>query len=64
LVAAVTAAEPVADGDGLAEELALALAPRAAWSMVECPPPETAMRIPRVRPSVTGMASGTAMRTM
>ena len=37
--------------------------PKADCSMVVAlPPPETAKTIPRVRPSATGMARGTAMR--
>ena len=56
----VAAAEPLADA--LAE--ALALAPSAAWLMVEFPPPETAMKTPMPTPSATGMASGTAMRAI
>jgi hypothetical protein len=64
LGAAVVAVEPLADGAALAEELALALAPRAAWLMVEFPPPENAMKTPIVTPSATGMASVTAVRGM
>jgi hypothetical protein len=56
----VAAAEPLADA--LAE--ALALTPRAAWLMIEFPPPETAMKTPIAAPSATGMASGTATRAM
>jgi hypothetical protein len=56
---------PLAAG---AAPLALAAAeaqePRADWSkVVAVPPPETARKIPRVRPSAIGMARGTAMRT-
>ena len=36
--------------------------PRADWSMRRVLPPETAMMIPRVRPSAIGMARGTAIR--
>jgi hypothetical protein len=55
---------PLAAG---AAPLALAAAeaqePRADWSkVVAVPPPETARKIPRVRPSAIGMARGTAIR--
>jgi hypothetical protein len=48
----------------LAPALAAAVAqsPRADWAIVVVLPPETAMMIPRVRPSAIGMASGTAIR--
>ena len=55
---------PLAAG---AAPLALAAAeaqePRADWSkVVAVPPPETARKIPRVRPSAIGMARGIAIR--
>jgi hypothetical protein len=56
LAAAVVAVEPLADGAALAEELALALAPRAAWLMVEFPPRKTDEDTDHT-PSATGMAA-------
>ena len=47
---------------GALSKAGLADAPRADWSILVVPLPETAITIPRVRPSAIGMARGTAMR--
>jgi len=64
-LAAATAALALAAGAGaLAPALAAAVAqsPKADCRIVVELPPETAMMIPRVRPSAIGMARGTAIR--
>jgi hypothetical protein len=62
LVVAVVVTVLVADGDGEALGEGLAAAPSAVWLMVEWPLPESATTTPMVRPSTTGMATGTAKR--
>jgi hypothetical protein len=52
----------LAAGAALALAAAEAHEPRADCAIVVVLPPETAMMIPRVRPSAIGMARGTAMR--
>ena len=63
--AAATAALALAAGAGalaLALAAAVAQSPKADCRIVVELPPETAMMIPRVRPSAIGMARGTAIR--
>src|SRR5439155_6126001 len=68
LAAGALDAGALAAGALAAGALALPLAaaeahePMADCAMVVALPPETAMMIPRVRPSATGMARGTAIR--
>jgi hypothetical protein len=64
-LAAATAALALAAGVGalaLALAAAVAQSPKADCRIVVELPPETAMMIPRVRPSAIGMARGTAIR--
>jgi hypothetical protein len=64
-LAAATAALALAAGAGalaLALAAAVAQSPKADCRIVVELPPETAMMIPRVRPSAIGMARGTAIR--
>src|SRR5690242_5596559 len=62
-LAAATAALALAAGAApLAVAAAVAQSPRADCRIVVELPPETAMMIPRVRPSAIGMARGTAIR--
>src|SRR5437763_5400962 len=62
-LAAGAGALALAAGAGaLALAAAEAQLPRADCAIVVVLPPETAMMIPRVRPSAIGMASGTAIR--
>jgi hypothetical protein len=62
-LAAATAALALAAGAApLALAAAVAQSPKADCRIVVELPPETAMMIPRVRPSAIGMARGTAMR--
>ncbi len=59
---ALGAAALAAAAGALALAAAVAQSPRADWAIVVVLPPETAMMIPRVRPSAIGMARGTAIR--
>jgi hypothetical protein len=59
---ALGAAALAATAGALALAAAVAQSPKADCAIVVVLPPETAMMIPRVRPSAIGMARGTAIR--